>query len=119
MGANTTYGTWNNHGDNSALTVEASIANATATAPCEWLERMEEAGAFTKIANKYRTMINAALPDSVCLSGNEFYGPYAPEDQDFEGYPQDKHGALDIKAIIESVDLWEIVGRYDVDNVPA
>lgn len=49
---------------------------------------------------------NNALPDTVTLSGAEFYGPADPADYDWDG-------DLDITAIIEAVDFWEIAARHE------
>jgi hypothetical protein len=71
------------------------------------------------VANDFRAAINIALPDSVQLCGDEFYGPAGHEVVDFEadGYPVDEDGALDIGAIIEPIDFWAIVDRHDSDEV--
>lgn len=114
MTTTTEYGTWNNHGDASNRTVEASIADAVSGADSDWREEMQASGSFDRIAEAYRDAINEALPDGVSLAGSNFYGPYRTEDQDFEGYPSDELGGLDIRAIIEEVDLWAIIERYDV-----
>jgi hypothetical protein len=66
------------------------------------------------IARDYRAAINAVLPEGVSLNGNEFYGPYYGSDCDFTDYPTDEHGCLDIKALVESIDFWEIAARHDI-----
>ena len=68
------------------------------------------------VVDEFRDAINAALPDSVSLCGDTFYGPAGHEVVDFEtdGYPVDEDGALDFKTIVESVDFWAIVQKHDV-----
>lgn len=106
----TSYGTWNNHGDAYALTVEASVAEALGGAPNEWCERMENSGAIAKIVSEYRAAIEAALPPSVSLCGDEFIGPAYEADVDWDG-------ELDLTARIEKINLFEIVEHHDVDLV--
>jgi hypothetical protein len=62
----------------------------------------------------YRAAIDQALPADVALIGNEFIGPARPEPGEFDGYPVDEHGDLDIAAIIEDIDLDEIVPRFEL-----
>jgi hypothetical protein len=51
-------------------------------------------------------------PRGVALCGSEFIGP--AYDPDFDGYPTDEEtGRLDIKAIVDSVDFWEIAAAHD------
>lgn len=108
MVTTTGYGTWNNHGDRSNLTVEATIADFINGGDDDWRERIETSGAFEKMAADYRAEINEALPDGVSLCGNEFIGPYYAADCDWDG-------DLDISGIIGSVDLGAIVERHDPD----
>lgn len=116
MATTTDYGTWNNHGDRSALTVEATVTGYISGGDSDWLERVEKTGALENMVAAYRAAINAALPDGVTLAGNDFYGPYYDADKDFDGYPTDEDGALDITAIIADVDLAAIVDEHDPDN---
>ncbi|MFF1341155.1 hypothetical protein ACFVYT_25080 [Streptomyces sp. NPDC058290] len=53
----------------------------------------------------YRRAIDAALPPSISLCGDMFIGPAYPEDGEFDDYPQDDCGTLDLKAVIEGIDL--------------
>ena len=73
------------------------------------------------VARDFAAAINAALPDSVQLCGDEFYGPAGFEVVDFEadGFPVDDDGALDIGAIIEGVDFWAIVESRDAEREQA
>lgn len=65
------------------------------------------------ITDTYRAAINAALPDSVSLCGDEFYGnAYKADCADQAAYPHDEDGSLDLMAIIEGVDLSAIA--YDI-----
>jgi len=116
MTTTTEYGTWNNHGDSSALTVEASVTNYISGGDSEWVERIQSDGSFDAMVDAYRDAINEALPDGVSLNGNDFYGPYYDADTDFEGYPTNEDGRLDIATIIKGVDLGEIVDKHDPDN---
>lgn len=109
------YGTWNNHGDRYNLSVEASIGDAINGGDADWRERMESSGALDRIADDYRDAINDALPRGVALCGNDFYGPAYSEDCDWDGYPVTDTGGLDIREIVEGVDLGEIIERHDVD----
>jgi len=60
----------------------------------------------------YREAINQALPARVFLTGEEFRGPARPREGEFDGYPTDDLGDLDIAAIVQSIDLQEIVARH-------
>lgn len=104
MTTTTSYGTWANHGGG-GLTVADSITEALG----------EFAGDYDTeaIEVEYREAINEALPDGVTLDGDEFYGPYYEADQDFDGYPLDDFGGLDIKTIVEFTDFWAITERHD------
>lgn len=104
----TSFGTWNNHGDDVNLTVEASVADYIGGGGADWIERVETSGAFEAMVADYRTAINEALPDRVSLNGDEFYGPAYDDDCAWEG-------ELDISGIIEGIDLGEIVERHDPD----
>ncbi|MFD8654962.1 hypothetical protein [Streptomyces mirabilis] len=104
------YGSWANHGDSHNVSVEATIADAVSGGDQEWRERMEDSGAFARVARDYRTAINEALPDGVCLLRNDFQGPAYEDDYTWEG-------DLDIHAVVEGVDLQGIINRHDVDDV--
>lgn len=53
----------------------------------------------------YRQAIEDALPGDVSLCGNEFIGPAHPEPGEFDDYPTDEVGDLDIGTIIEDIDF--------------
>lgn len=69
----------------------------------------------------YRRAIDAALPPSISLCGDEFIGPAYPEDGEFDDYPQDEDGALDLKAIIEGLglDLGDLFWRHTLYTLDA
>lgn len=116
MTTTASYGTWANHGDHYSVSVEATLADYISGDP-EWRERVESTGAFAKMAAAYRAEINAALPDAVALCGDEFYGPAYPDEGEFDDYPTNDGGGLDISACIEQagIDLGAIVERHDPD----
>lgn len=117
MTPTTEYGTWNNYGDKGNETVEASIIDAINGGEADWCERVETTGALGRMAAAYRSAINDALPEGVVLFGNEFIGPYAPAAGQFDGYPADEDGDLDIHAIVEGIDLASIIEQHDPDGV--
>lgn len=112
----TEYGTWTSCVESFSTSPEADIVDAVNGGDASWLLRMESSGALDAIAREYRAQINAALPPDVSLCGEQFIGPAYPADGAFEGYPMDEHGALDIKAIVEAIDLDAILERFDVDR---
>lgn len=70
----------------------------------------------------YRRAIDAALPPNVALCGDEFIGPAYPEDAEFDGYPADDDGVLDLKAIVEGLDfdpaeIFEQYELYTLDSI--
>ena len=97
------YGTWNRTIDKHTLTLEQSVGDALNG---EYTDEQIDA-----VTEAYRDAINAALPDSVSLCGNELYGPYTPADDEFASYPQDDEGDLDIAAIVAGIDFWAIVEK--------
>ncbi|MFD5899110.1 hypothetical protein [Streptomyces sp. NPDC060366] len=104
---NTSYGTWNNHIDQYASGLEHSVTEAFGSEGADGFD-------FDGIVSAYRNAINDALPASVALAGDEFIGPAYTDDQDFDGYLLNEHGELDIKGIVDDIDLWEIVARYEL-----
>jgi hypothetical protein len=103
MTTTTSYGTWNDR-------VEPHSANFS-TSVYEALGDFADDYDTDAIEADYRNAINEALPDGVSLCGDEFIGP--AYDADFDGYPTDEYGRLDIRTIVESVDFWEIVSKHD------
>ncbi|MFE7462438.1 hypothetical protein ACWFMI_24615 [Nocardiopsis terrae] len=114
MTATTDFGTWYNHAQNE-LTIESDIANYISGGDLDWVSHVMDEGYLDRMAETFRAQINAALPDSVSLCGNDFYGPYYAADRNFDGYPTNEHGDLDITAIIRGIDLAPIVERHDPD----
>lgn len=105
MTVTTQYGSWSRRANGSA-TLRGQIEDSLYEWPGIDIDAVE---------SDYRAAINAALPDSVSLCGDEFYGNYYESDcADQDGYPHDSNGMLDIAAIIEGVDFWAIVDRHDV-----
>lgn len=92
MTVTTSYGSWVRHGDPNNLTVEATVSEALTDYPGIDIEAVTKA---------YRRAINRALPDSIILSGNEFYGPAWDTSYGRRG--------PDIYGIIATVDFWAIV----------
>ncbi|MFE0134499.1 hypothetical protein ACFWY6_23500 [Streptomyces sp. NPDC059037] len=107
------YGTWcnrvNNFESNPDYSVDAYITNADPA----WLELLDNSGALEKIRIEYVQAINAALPPSISLSGDEFIGPWQPEEGEFDGYPTDESDGLDFAAMVEDIDLAAIVERNE------
>jgi len=110
-------GTWNDHGDRSNRTVEASVTEYISGGPSEWVKGLQEDGSFDAMVAAYRTAINKALPDGVSLNGNDFHGPCHDADTAFDGYPTDEDGRLDIATIINDIDLGDIVDEHDPEYV--
>jgi len=108
MHTNTVYGTWATY-TRDALTPEATLEDALINAESEWRERIEETGAFEKMAEDYRDAINNALPDGVTLSGEQFYGPAYIKDYTWQE-------ELDIAEIINSIDVQKIIDTHDPDR---
>jgi hypothetical protein len=106
MATTTEYGTWCNIVDRYSVNVETTVMDGYFGS--EGAEGFD----FEAIVDDYRDAINEALPDSVALSGNDFIGPYYEADQHFDGYPVDRDGVLDIKAIVDSIDLNAIAERH-------
>ena len=104
----TSYGTWNNRVDGDALTVEQTVA--------ETLGDYADEYDIDAIAADYRAAINEALPEGVALAGDEFIGPYYAEDATWGPELEDEDGRLDIKAIVDSVDLWAIVAKHEITS---
>lgn len=101
MITNTSFGSWYNH-QGHELTIESSVTVA--------LGDFADDYDIDAIAHDWQSAINKALPDTVTLSGDEFYGPADPADYDW-------HGDLDITAVIEGVDFWEIAARHEYQPI--
>ncbi|MCB1290778.1 MAG: hypothetical protein KDB45_04510 [Mycobacterium sp.] len=95
------YGSWYRNVGDSSGTVLGEVEDA--------LDGEFTDDEVAAIAEAYRDAINEALPGEVQLCGDEFYGP--AYELDTTGYPVDEDGRLDIAAIVDSVDFWDIVER--------
>jgi hypothetical protein len=105
MTTTTSYGSFHNHAESPS--VEQYVDEAFGS---EGPDGFNTAG----IVSEFRNAINDALPPSVSLCGNEFYGPYYAADKDFDGYQLTEDGDLDITGIIEDIDFWAIAARHDL-----
>ena len=108
MSTTASYGTWESRVEDADTTVERTVTNALADGMCGDTNT-------AAIVAAYRDAVNAALPASVTLRGEEFFGPAGYEVVDFEsdGYPVDEDGGLDIDAIVRAVDFWGIVKHLE------
>ena len=108
MSTTASYGTWESRVEDADTTVERTVTNALADGMCGDTNT-------AAIVAAYRDAVNAALPASVTLRGEEFFGPAGYEVVDFEsdGYPVDEDGGLDIDAIVRAVDFWGIVKQLE------
>lgn len=109
----TSYGTWCNRVNTYSTSPDADVDDFIDGGPDDWRTLLEDSGALRRIKSEYRDAINAALPDGIDLCGDEFIGPWEPEEGEFDGYPQDEDGDLDFAAIVEDIDLAEIVERNE------
>ncbi|MYU24661.1 hypothetical protein [Streptomyces sp. SID8352] len=109
----TSYGTWCNRVEQYSTSPDADVADYIGGADTAWRERVERSGALDAMTADYRTAINSALPDSVSLCGDEFIGPAYPDDDEWDGYPTDEDGGLDIAACVEDISLDPIVEAND------
>lgn len=114
----TSYGTWCNQVAPYSTSPDADVDDYIGGGDPEWRELLEKSGALGTIKAAYRQAIEDALPDSVSLCGDEFIGPYYKADEDdsdeWDGYPTDDFGSLDIKACVEDIDLEPIVEANDI-----
>jgi prevent-host-death family protein len=102
----TEYGTWNFITKDESDTVEDMATEALGDYVGDY--------DVDAIVTEYRQAINEALPAGVSLNGDLFYGPAYDPDKDFDGYPVNDDGSLDIKAIVDSIDFWAIAERHDI-----
>lgn len=110
----TSYGTWCNQVSPYSTSPDADVLDYINGGDVEWRELLEASGALEDIQREYRNAIDEALPPSVSLCGDEFIGPYEPDGDEWDGYPTDEYGGLDIKACLEDIDLESIIDRNDV-----
>jgi hypothetical protein len=109
MTITTSYGSWLNAAKHS-LTVGTYIIDAINGGDSDWQERMDDSGALDLIERDFRDAIQAALPEGIWLTGEEFIGPHRSD----PNYSDDL-AEFDIGAAIEGLDLNTIVERWDVD----
>jgi hypothetical protein len=109
----TSYGTWCNQISQYSTSPDNDVVDYVGGGDSDWQTLLEESGALEQIKNEYRAAINDALPPSISLCGDEFIGPAYPDDDEFDGYPTDEYGGIDLKAILEDIDLGPIVERND------
>lgn len=109
----TSYGTWCNIINPSSTSPDADLLDSIAGADAEWRELVEETGALDEMQLAYYRAIDAALPPSVSLCGDEFIGPVEVDEGEFDAYPTDEFGDLDIKAIVERIDIEAIVEYHN------
>lgn len=113
MTTTTSYGTWCNRVSPYSTSPDADLDDYVGGGDSDWLERLEKSGALDEMKRDYRNAINAALPPSISLCGDEFIGPAYPDDDEFDGYPTDEDGGLDYVAMVEDISLEEIVEAND------
>ena len=109
----TSYGTWTNRVDIYSTGPDADVLDHINGGDSDWRELLQSSGALARIQAEYRDAIEQALPDGISLCGEEFIGPWQPEDGEFDGYPTDEHDALNFAAMVEEIDLAAIVDRNE------
>jgi len=110
----TIYGSWTTLVNPHSPGPDADVLDYISGGDSDWRQLMDASGALAAMQDDYRAEINKALPPSVSLSGVEFIGPNKLENGEWDGYPVDENGDLDIRAICESVDLESILERHDI-----
>lgn len=110
----TSYGTWCNQVSPYSTSPDSDVLDYINGGDSDWQQLLDASGALEAIQSEYRAAIDAALPPSVSLCGDEFIGPAYPDDDEWDGYPVDDMGGLDIKACVEDIDLQPIVERNDI-----
>lgn len=109
----TSYGTWCNRVNTYSTSPESDVLDYINGGDNAWQELLEKSGALEEIQLEYRQAIDAVLPPSISLCGDEFIGPADPEDNEFDGYLTGEYGDLDFKAMVEDIDLGPIVERNE------
>ncbi|MGY3341100.1 hypothetical protein ACVW0K_007293 [Streptomyces filamentosus] len=113
MTTTTSYGTWTNRVHQFSTGPDADVIDYINGGDSDWRELLESSGALKEIQQEYRRKIEGALPDSISLCGKEFIGPAGPVDGEFDDYPTTESGSLDFAAMIEDIDLAEIIDRNE------
>lgn len=113
----TSYGTWCNQVNEYSTSPDADVIDAIGGGDTDWQQLLEASGALATIQSQYRDAIEAALPPGVSLCGDEFIGPAYPDDDEWDGYPVDDMGSIDIKACVEDIDLQPIIECNDITTL--
>ncbi|MFF8422857.1 hypothetical protein [Streptomyces sp. NPDC015680] len=114
MGYTTTsYGTWTNQVSQFSTSPDADVLDYINGGDADWRELLEQSGALDEIQQAYRAAIEQALPGGVSLCGDEFIGPAHPDEGEFDDYPTNEDGGLDIAACVEDIALAEIIEWHD------
>ncbi|MET9467815.1 hypothetical protein ABZY44_24030 [Streptomyces sp. NPDC006544] len=108
MAVTTGYGSWYNVQGH-----ELSAASTVRTAAGDYPDDYD----LDEVETAYLVAIQEALPPGVYVNGLEFIGPYNDEDKNFDGYPADEYGDLDLTAIVESVDLMAILEERELIDI--
>ncbi|MFG2617783.1 hypothetical protein ACGFXC_09140 [Streptomyces sp. NPDC048507] len=109
----TSYGTWCNKVNQYSTSPDSDVLDCINGGDSDWRDLLEESGALAEIQRAYRAAIDAVLPPSVALAGDEFIGPAEPDDGEFDDYPTDEYGNLDFAAIVEGIDLAAIIDQEE------
>ncbi|MGW8702308.1 hypothetical protein ACWGOK_36205 [Streptomyces eurythermus] len=110
----TSYGTWCNQVNTYSTSPDSDVAEYINGGDNDWQGLLDASGALEQIQQDYRAAIDAALPPSISLCGDEFIGPAEPDEDEFDGYPQDAYGVLDFAAMVEDIDLAAILEANDI-----
>jgi hypothetical protein len=90
------YGTWNDYGDRSCVSIEDSVT--------AFLNEYTDDFDIPSLVVAYKDAINKALDGTgISMHGREFVGPY----------PKDDDAGDTIREAIESVDLSALAEKYD------
>ncbi|WP_327169534.1 hypothetical protein [Streptomyces subrutilus] len=109
----TSYGSWSRRVNTYSTSPDSDVLDYINGGDSAWRDLLEESGARAEIQRTYRAAIDAALPPSVALAGDEFIGPAEPDEGEFDDYPTDEDGNLDFAAIVEDIDLAAIIDREE------
>ncbi|MEU0670381.1 hypothetical protein ABZ508_33240 [Streptomyces lavendulocolor] len=113
MTTTTSYGYWSARVSIHHNGPDDLVSDYVASGHPEWKDLLAASGALERIHAEYRRAIDTALPADISLCGNEFIGPAHPEDGEFDDCPRDENGALDFAAMVEDIDLAEIIERNE------
>lgn len=113
MTTTTGYGTWCNRVNQYSTSPDADVVDYINGGDSAWQTMLQETGALEEIQTAYRRAIDAVLPPSIALCGNDFIGPAFPDADEWDGYPTDNDGGPAFEELIEDIDLGPIVDYYD------